>query len=302
MPQHNHILLCGSKLHSLEWWLTHKDHHILKGWWDTSLGAHLTHISWHLPFHQAPQTLSSLPHPCLCSTVPPPCGIIGLCWPGTCLLPQSHVLPFHVPMLLFHASIQLTSFRDCLTPCRTLSISDPETLNANNKANHRDDQKNPQTFPKGLWKWTLLTLIENHWKSPFLNTWLLHSESFPGPDISLLYRVVHVKLSINIYKIKTVPSVFLLPQQTPTHPLKSSLNMYSGKPFPVSLYLQVLGPGVLMCSNSNLYTSLPVLFSYFWKAFVFHNWTVNSEHNNHVLFNLCTHNTEQSLWHTDGAQ
>lgn len=139
---------------------------------------------------------------------PFPCNILGPSWTGTCLLPKLMFRHTHAALSCLHTSDK-SSLRDCITPYWTLSISDLRNLVTIACQTMGITQKNPQTFPKFLWKWTLLTVIEKHWQGPFLNTWLFLSKNCPGLCIYLFIEWCMFKFSINICKIKTVPSTFL---------------------------------------------------------------------------------------------
>lgn len=156
-------------------------------------------MSWHLSFHHALHTSRSLSSTCLCSAIPPPLWHLRsfLTWtlPTS---PESYLaIPSTCAVLLCLQNSDKSSFRDFLTLYKILSISDPKTLNSNSILNHGDDPKHPHTFPNVLWEWILLMLIENHWQSSFLNTCY---NSLPKVVLAqvFIYRVVHVKFSINI--------------------------------------------------------------------------------------------------------
>lgn len=142
-------------------------------------------ISWYPPLYEALHTSRWRPHLCLCSTIPPPSwhSRSFLTWP--CLLLQSCLANPGTHATLSCPHTFDNSFRDCLTPYRTLSISDPETLNANSTPNCWDDPKHPWTFLNALREEAVLTLIEICWQSPFLNTWSFLSKSFPSPGVYL---------------------------------------------------------------------------------------------------------------------
>ena len=173
MSQHTHGLL-WLKAPQLKGGLANRDHHTLKGWWEVS-GAHLTHqllspasflstgpfTHWD-HFHAFALPVSLRP------------SILGLLWPSPRLLLHSClIIPGTHTVLSYLFTSSNSSFEDCLTPQRTFSISDSETLNAITSQIIGMTPNTLQIFPKALWEWAVLTLIENHLQSPVLNTWQL---------------------------------------------------------------------------------------------------------------------------------